>query len=186
MTIEEKAKTYDEALERAKEIHENEMSSTTTITCCEEIFPELKESEDEKIRKELIEQVAYIVPNSTETDADGNITSDYYKRIEKYRTYLAGRKEQQSTEWSEEDENMRYKATTILNKLCASNKEFVWQHETLIKIFYWLKYLCSKPYWKPSVVQMEALKNAKMQMSKIGYGSCPVLQSLITDLQKLL
>ena len=43
MTEKEKAKAYDEAIERAKKLG---------IT--EEIFPELKESEDEEIRKEII------------------------------------------------------------------------------------------------------------------------------------
>lgn len=46
MTEKEKAKAYDEAIERAKKLYDNEIA--------EEIFPELKESEDEKIRKEII------------------------------------------------------------------------------------------------------------------------------------
>lgn len=54
MTQEEKAKAYDEALERAKEL-----SKTTTGANYEYIFPELKvkESEDERIRKVLINLV---------------------------------------------------------------------------------------------------------------------------------
>lgn len=52
MKQEEKAKLYDEALERAKEfIVASAAYDKFTI---EEIFPELKESEDERIRKELI------------------------------------------------------------------------------------------------------------------------------------
>ena len=43
MTEKEKSKAYDEAIERAKK-----------LGIAEEIFPELKESEDEKIRKEII------------------------------------------------------------------------------------------------------------------------------------
>ena len=43
MIEKEKAKAYDEAIERAKK-----------LGIAEEIFPELKESEDEKIRKEII------------------------------------------------------------------------------------------------------------------------------------
>ena len=46
MTEKEKAKAYDEAIERAKKLYSNGIA--------EEIFPELKESEDEKIRKEII------------------------------------------------------------------------------------------------------------------------------------
>lgn len=51
----EKAKAYDEALERARAINNRkdvDVESGTTI--CEYIFPELKESEDDKIRKEII------------------------------------------------------------------------------------------------------------------------------------
>ena len=46
MTEKEKAKAYDEAIEKAKKLYSNGIA--------EEIFPELKESEDEKIRKEII------------------------------------------------------------------------------------------------------------------------------------
>lgn len=51
MTIEEKAKAYDKALERAKALNADNLLSDDAI---EEIFPKLKESEDEKIRKEII------------------------------------------------------------------------------------------------------------------------------------
>ena len=47
MTEKEKAKAYDEAIRRAKKLYSNEI--------VEEIFPELKESEDEKIKKAIIE-----------------------------------------------------------------------------------------------------------------------------------
>ena len=55
MTEKEKAEAYDEALERARAINNGkdvDVESGTTI--CEYIFPELKESEDDKIRKEII------------------------------------------------------------------------------------------------------------------------------------
>lgn len=46
MTEKEKVKAYDEAIERVKKSYGNIIA--------EEIFPELKESDDEKIRKEII------------------------------------------------------------------------------------------------------------------------------------
>ena len=56
LTIEQKAQRYDKALERAKSIYnETAIPSATTKGVCTYIFHELKESEDEKIRKELIE-----------------------------------------------------------------------------------------------------------------------------------
>lgn len=49
LTIEEKAKAYDEALERAKKAQQYD-----DCNVCLYIFPELAESEDERIRKEMI------------------------------------------------------------------------------------------------------------------------------------
>ena len=48
LSIEEKAKRYDDALERAKYYHDRD-----NIQFLENIFPELAETEDEKIKKEL-------------------------------------------------------------------------------------------------------------------------------------
>ena len=45
----EKEKAYDEAVERAKKIYGNSIT--------EEIFPELKESEDDRIKKDLIQWI---------------------------------------------------------------------------------------------------------------------------------
>lgn len=53
MKQEEKARAYDEALAKAKEQY-NYPCMRSCMGILEEIFPELKESEDEKMRKELI------------------------------------------------------------------------------------------------------------------------------------
>lgn len=53
-SIEEKAKRYDEAIERANKLKET-CDSNAVVGWMEYIFPELKESEDERIRKELLE-----------------------------------------------------------------------------------------------------------------------------------
>jgi len=57
MTQEEKVKRYDEALERAKKLQET-CDSTAVVGWCEYIFPELKESEDERIKREILELVS--------------------------------------------------------------------------------------------------------------------------------
>lgn len=55
LSIEEKAKAYDEAIEKAKECHTDGLSLHQSVKdVIEHIFPELKESEDERIRKGLI------------------------------------------------------------------------------------------------------------------------------------
>lgn len=52
MTREEKAKAYDEALERARKLNNGkDVDVGAGTTTCEYIFPELQESEDERIRK---------------------------------------------------------------------------------------------------------------------------------------
>ncbi len=51
LTIEAKAKAYDEALEKAKKLYEK----GTITESIDYIFPELKESEDDRIRKAIIE-----------------------------------------------------------------------------------------------------------------------------------
>ena len=55
LTIEEKARAYDEAIEKLKIMH-NDWAATQNRAAkeVEEAFPELKESEDEKIRKDII------------------------------------------------------------------------------------------------------------------------------------
>ena len=53
LSIEEKAKRYDEAIERARHLEKNP-TVWSSDDICQKLFPELKESEDERIRKEMI------------------------------------------------------------------------------------------------------------------------------------
>jgi hypothetical protein len=55
MTQEDKAKRYDEAIEKAKNCLKDGTITNIAISYIETIFPELQESDDEKIRKELLE-----------------------------------------------------------------------------------------------------------------------------------
>lgn len=58
LTIEEKAERYDVAIEKLRSLHDNYDTVSTLINVKEElehIFPELKKSENERIRKELID-----------------------------------------------------------------------------------------------------------------------------------
>lgn len=65
MTIEEKAKAYDEAIVRAEEL--KYVSDKNSLQCktIEHIFPGLAESEDEKIRKKLINYFSNVKGFST-------------------------------------------------------------------------------------------------------------------------
>ena len=138
MTIEQKAKAYDVALEKAKQLQHDNAWVTT-------IFPELAESEDEKIRKLLVRFVRYEMPDNysddiskdsclaylekqkeqksisqnydeafdefmshiPEKDADGGDTCyNYDDMLSAIQFGIKWQKEQQSAEWSEEDESM--------------------------------------------------------------------------------
>ena len=58
LTIEQKAKAYDEAIKRARELYNSEETSADVEIACENIFPELiKESEDERVRKEFCKDI---------------------------------------------------------------------------------------------------------------------------------
>lgn len=64
LTIEQKARAYDEALERAKKLQKT-CDSQAVVGWCEYIFPVLKESEDDKIRKWIKKELEskYVVDN---------------------------------------------------------------------------------------------------------------------------
>ena len=82
-------KLYKEALERAREIHGKERVTGMELVTCEEIFPQLKESEDERIRKEII---AYLdVQDAISNRKDGDFKD--------WIAWLEQRGEQKSVEW---------------------------------------------------------------------------------------
>lgn len=87
-TIEEKARAYDEAIERAKIAFKKK--GYYTAEDIDYIFPELKESEDEK----AIRLLKKLVDNNEILSREA--TNSCYAWLEK----------QKSVEWSEEDEIM--------------------------------------------------------------------------------
>lgn len=54
LSIEEKAKRYNQTIDKIKYVMEHGVSPTLNKEDLQDIFPELKESEDEKIRKEVL------------------------------------------------------------------------------------------------------------------------------------
>ena len=57
LTIEQKARAYDEALERAMKFLNKELFAENSECAIKHIFPELAESEDERIREYLIRYI---------------------------------------------------------------------------------------------------------------------------------
>lgn len=97
MEIEEKAKAYDESLKKARDYYDKGYMMINTAL--ENIFPELKESEDERIKKELIE---FVNINTL------SVEERHYRWID----WL----EKQKYAWSEEDENMREKLLFLMKE----------------------------------------------------------------------
>ena len=74
MTEKEKAKAYDAAIERAKKLYGDGIA--------EGIFPELKESDDDRIRKWIIDDIRYNMNNEPLNN------SEYKKKAEKAIAWL--------------------------------------------------------------------------------------------------
>lgn len=64
LSIEQKAKLYDEAIKKAKEFKNNPFAGYDGTDLISALFPELKESEDEKIRKALRKRIINYDPNN--------------------------------------------------------------------------------------------------------------------------
>jgi hypothetical protein len=89
MTTEEKAKAYDEALNWMREIYPGLHGATKEDA--EHFFPELTESEDEKVRKWILEKMQGYA-------SSGIPCSDEIKMADKAIDYLEKQKEQKPVE----------------------------------------------------------------------------------------
>ena len=96
MTDKEKAKAYDEALEKARKYRDEE-----GFTEMEDVFPELRESEDERIRKWLYDYISYC-PNTNFAFYDGigkDAVLNYLEKQKKQK--LVGNKKEEMTEFEQ-------------------------------------------------------------------------------------
>jgi hypothetical protein len=98
MTQEEKAKAYDKAIERARLSRLQLLDIGEEATEIEYIFPELKESEDERISKEIIKYLEQTVPHNHR---------DEVLKSKEWTAWLQKQGKQKS-EWSEEDRTMAF------------------------------------------------------------------------------
>ena len=95
--IEQKAKAYDEVLERAKEMIKamTNIGGVAKVDDIQYLFPELRESEDERIRRSLISYLNEI--------GNSGVASFNGFSIKEYITYLEKQKEPDGI-WTEEDD----------------------------------------------------------------------------------
>ena len=198
MNYEEK---YKEALEDMRVIYPNLKGDAKLAV--EHAFPELAESEDERIRKELIKYHKQQFENNRDQEV-GLFHKDALAYLEKQKDIedrwiedrgqcfwngveegkmLAEKQEEQKPEWSEEDEEMRNALWNLLHLHYAQDNA-----QTLVgieagKFRSWLKSL--RPSWKPSEEQMAMLLAVINEPNNAGAESCHLaLKSIYEQLKK--
>lgn len=206
MTQEEKAKAYDEALEKARKRVAIEPQDHTDAIL-KDIFPQLRESEDERVRKALIQYLK---------DYPCYLPNGLYSRDD-FFVYLEKQKEQKPAEWSEEDEDMLNSCISSIEE--AKENRYAYR-ETDGDTSYdheisWLKSLRPQPHtvsvkdatkfgnleyergvkdgiqseksrhWKPSEEQMDALKELIDDANRAGWVT-PGATELYEQLKKLM
>ena len=167
------------------------------VDALKEAFPGLTESEDERIRKRLIEYFEGFRMGNAEVKWEG-------LNVQEVLVWLEKQKEQKPAEWSEEDEKMLKAIDLSLN--CYSEgqapalvmqisrerdwiKSFRPQYHgdiTMTEAYKMGKEAGEASHWKPTELQMTILKAVKEYVGKgSGYWG-EGLGSLIDDLEKLM
>lgn len=162
-------KKYNEALEKARRLYEGK-DKAPEEPILEYLFPELHESEDEKIRQKLI----HIVNRYRSVVLNGDD-----KTYDDCLAYLKVRKEPTYADWSEKDKKMREK---LINFLGSPHVPLT--YEEFSEYRSWLISLRPQLHWKPSEEQLKALKSCFYESDEC----CPDedgLRSLYEDLKKL-
>ena len=111
MTQEEKAKTYDEALERAKKLRDK-----IDNKIMEKIFPELKESDDEKIKNAILNYLKKIQENCQD-DICGVHVEDAISWFEKQGEQTSSQTNERKDEIGQYLDDSR--AQEFAKKLCS-------------------------------------------------------------------
>lgn len=86
--------TREEQIELVKKLLKTGVSDDARMVL-EKQFPEVVESEDERIRKEIVEFICWEIDR-------GSITNEQRKRSDSWLSYLEKQKEQKPAEWSED------------------------------------------------------------------------------------
>lgn len=148
MTIEEKAKRYDEAINVAKDSFN--YPDFPGFIRADVVFPELAESEDERIRKALVEMVH-------DTTGD-SLWIDYNVHKEDAIAWLEKQGKQKPT-WSEEDETMLCYIEGHLEYLKNDKGYSSSEDQIMLKRqLEWLKSLKDRYTWKPTTEQLRELR----------------------------
>lgn len=206
-------KAYKQALERARKLYNEAMANdyVSDMEDYEQIFPELKESKDEKVRKAILKLVKQsVLLNSMvqksmiswlERQGERKPTewSEHQHKLLNYAISMTDDTEVKcfleslrntgsntSADWSEEDEKLYTSALWHIKNSCGNGGKDSGEYE----VYNWLKSLKERYTWKPSEEQMEALEHFVRSIGESGYASpyndnTKLLYSLLNDIKNL-
>lgn len=184
LKIMEYEKKYNEALERARDFHDGPTANVVTRTFLEQVFPELRESEDERARKAALEGIEYL-ERKLGWDAIGDTDIlDVKEYLEKQKEQKPAERIEDSVKFEEgfkagRESGLRDGQKYVLNNLDSYGlcKPAEWSEEdekridaicellentsaihpnySCRKLIIWLKSLRPQPHWKPGEEQPE-------------------------------
>lgn len=129
LSIKEKAKRYDDAIERAKNTIKVNQTIPDIVECVEFLFPELKESEDERIMKSIQRLISHYYDVNFPTP-EGFTREDLMSWIEKQG-------EHKPTDIDNKFIRMRETKpkdiSEFLDRLTTVEQEFLWEHIAKIR-----------------------------------------------------
>jgi hypothetical protein len=145
-----------EKLEEAKRLYETANADQKYVL--ESLFPELMESEDEKLIKNLISTLSNLYAR--------NLIEKETK--EKYTNWLKSIRPQPKQEWSEEDERLRQSCIKHIEEELEEIRNDKYGHSEIIsdlkescrERIKWLESLRPQYKWKPSDEQIKAIQTA--------------------------
>lgn len=174
LSIEEKAKRYDEAISIARE-YDFSLTGVCAGDVIQDIFPELKESEDEK----MIQYFKDLAP----FDKAEELYEKYGFSHKDALAWLEKRVEQKPTEWSEEDRKMMRNIIDDIH--CGTNFNPKVMHAANERVK-WFKYICMRyqSKWKPSEAQIKSLQESIGIVGELTPRG-GLLKELVEQLEKL-
>ena len=200
MIRDEKARAYDKVVNKLKEFLAQGADSLITRANVQDFFPELSISDDELIRKEIIEflqlphrqfvgnrkqekWIAWLEKQGEQNSADSYCQENCKGFQETGKCFADGeckakRDAEQNSAWSEEDEKIMKQIDSLLYCQCTIHSSM---YE---KLHNWLKSLEPQPQWKPSDKQMHAFEQVYDWYNN-NFATSETLTSLYQDLKKL-
>ena len=155
----------NEAIESLRQLYSDASDADKAALEC--LIPELKESEGERIRKQ-IEQILI----------EHDWSATYRISKDDCLAWLEKQKEQKAAEWNDEDEQAAKEIRAMFNRGTFLCPDIQFLSNWLVSV----KDRITRPHWKPSEEQMEALLDAQIPGKKY---DCDVLLSLYNDLKAL-